>query len=770
MATRYPLVLDTADNNKIKELPNGDNLNLSGNNIVNAVNITASGVISASSLSLDSSSFTIGGQTLATVATTGQYNDLSGRPTLFSGSYNDLTDKPILKDTIESLDNVDTGTPNDNDVLQYNATLGRYVPGSIGSVSLGSSNIQDLGNVQVTSVATNQVLKWNGALFANANIAFSEITSKPTTLAGYGIIDAQESLVSGTNIKTVNGGSLLGSGDLTVATSFASLTGKPTTLAGYGITDAQATLVSATNIKTINGATLLGSGDLTVSGSGGDVVDDTTPQLGGNLDVNGNKITSTSGGDIDIEPDGTGDVLLGNFKFDVDQTVGAGQDNYVMTYDNSTGKISLEAASGGAGGILNTAGNTGTGSVTLASETLQVLGTTGEINVEAAAFALSLSLADNISGILTLTATTSVTGGAVILSGSNIDTTDSSAITVTPAVTMSSDLTVENDLTVGNNIIADSFQSVGAGTPTLTSDSSIILSAVDRVNVTVGPLNQASYTTTLRDGLSSVNGDMIYNTSTNVFQGYANGSWVNLSGSAGIANVVEDLSPQLGADLDGNGFNINLGDDKKVNFGASTDLQIYHDSTFNNSVINNVTGHLVIRNDPSNTTKDVFIQSDNDVLITSIAAGETFAKFSDDAGVELYYDDVKKFNTTTDGIEVTGDVFVNGGSIKYQFNITNDNTDHYVFTDPGSIWFPTSENDPTLYLRRGEQYLFNNTSGGHPFRIQSTTGTSRTPYNTGVANNGGTGQVIFKVPMSAPATLYYQCTSHTNMNGTINIV
>jgi len=120
--------------------------------------------------------------------------------------------------------------------------------------------------------------------------------------------------------------------------------------------------------------------------------------------------------------------------------------------------------------------------------------------------------------------------------------------------------------------------------------------------------------------------------------------------------------------------------------------------------------------------------------------------------------------------QLGGDLDVNGKTVKYQFNMTNDNTDHYVFTDPGSIWFPTSENDPTLYLRRGEQYLFNNTSGGHPFRIQSTTGTSGTPYNTGVTNNGGTGQVIFKVPMSAPATLYYQCTSHTNMNGTINIV
>ena len=739
MATRYPLVLDTADNNKIKELPNGDNLNLSGNNIVNAVNITASGALSASSLTLDSSSFTIGGQTLATVATTGQYNDLSGRPTLFSGSYNDLTDKPVLKDTIESLDNVDNGTPSDNDVLQYNATLGRYVPGSLGSVSLGSSNIQDLGNVQVTSIATNQVLKWNGALFVNANIAFSEITSTPTTLAGYGITDAQESLVSGTNIKTVNGGSILGSGDLTVATSFASLTGKPTTLAGYGITDAQATLVSATNIKTINGATLLGSGDLTVSGSGGDVVDDTTPQLGGNLDVNGNKITSTAGGDIDIEPDGTGDVLLGNFKFDVDQTVGAGQDNYVMTYDNSTGKISLEAASGGAGGILNTAGNTGTGSVTLASETLQVLGTTGEIDVEAAAFALSLSLADNISGILTLTATTSVTGGSIILSGGTIDTTDSSHITIPPAVVMQSDLTVENDLTVGNNIIADSFQSVGAGTPTLTSDSSIILSAVDRVNVTVGPINHASYTTTLRDGLSSVNGDVIYNSSTNAFQGYANGSWVDLAGS-GLSNIVEDTSPQLGGNLDAQSFDITT------------------------------TGKILFANVYSNLVDLPSASTYHGMFAHVHATGKAYFAHGG-AWIELANTSEVLADVVDDtSPQLGGDLDVNGKTIAHTFVLGADGINHYTFSDAGNVWFPTTENDPVLYLRRGEQYIFTNNSGGsHPFEIR--TGSGGSAYNTGVTNNGASsGNIIFKVPMSAPSTLYYQCTSHGSMGNTINIV
>ena len=39
-----------------------------------------------------------------------------------------------------------------------------------------------------------------------------------------------------------------------------------------------------------------------------DLVNDTTPQLGGNLDVNGNQIVSVSNGDISIQPNGTGTV------------------------------------------------------------------------------------------------------------------------------------------------------------------------------------------------------------------------------------------------------------------------------------------------------------------------------------------------------------------------------------------------------------------------------------------------------------------------------
>ena len=79
---------------------------------------------------------------------------------------------------------------------------------------------------------------------ASHDVAFSEISSTPTTLSGYGITDAQAALVSASNIKTINGTSLLGSGNISISgggggdVAFADITSKPTTLAGYGITDA----------------------------------------------------------------------------------------------------------------------------------------------------------------------------------------------------------------------------------------------------------------------------------------------------------------------------------------------------------------------------------------------------------------------------------------------------------------------------------------------------------------------------------------------------
>ena len=80
-----------------------------------------------------------------------------------------------------------------------------------------------------------------------------------------------------------------------------------------------------------------------------DVVDDTSPQLGGNLDVNGNDIVSTSNADIDIIPNGTGDVNLGA------DTVQIGDNNADATLTTQgTGDLTL-----------NTNGGTNSGAVVI---------------------------------------------------------------------------------------------------------------------------------------------------------------------------------------------------------------------------------------------------------------------------------------------------------------------------------------------------------------------------------------------------------------------
>ena len=105
-------------------------------------------------------------------------------------------------------------------------------------------------------------------------------------------------------------------------------------------------------------------------------------------------------------------------------------------------------------------------------------------------------------------------------------------------------------------------------------------------------------------------------------------------------------------------------------------------------------------------------------------------------------------------------------ALDHVFTIGASGTDHYTFQGEG---LNGTVNDPTLYLTRGKTYRFENGTGGHPIRIQSTSGASGTAYNTGVTNNAGSGTVIVEVQHDAPDVLYYQCTSHANMNGVLYI-
>ena len=82
--------------------------------------------------------------------------------------------------------------------------------------------------------------------------------------------------------------------------------------------------------------------------TGGDVVDDTSPQLGGDLDVNGNKIVSTSNGNIELEPNGTGDVIL-----DTDQVLVGGGSEVGQVSSNGAYDLKLVTNSGTDSSYIN---------------------------------------------------------------------------------------------------------------------------------------------------------------------------------------------------------------------------------------------------------------------------------------------------------------------------------------------------------------------------------------------------------------------------------
>jgi hypothetical protein len=115
--------------------------------------------------------------------------------------------------------------------------------------------------------------------------------------------------------------------------------------------------------------------------------------------------------------------------------------------------------------------------------------------------------------------------GNFTFASSVIDTDDSSTITITPSVIASSDLTVEGTLT------ANSFSATGTGSSEIVAATNLELTAGNAVVVTSSPLRLASFTTTERNSLASQNGDIIYNTTDGKFQGYQNGSWINLDGT-----------------------------------------------------------------------------------------------------------------------------------------------------------------------------------------------------------------------------------------------
>ena len=158
-------------------------------------------------------------------------------------------------------------------------------------------------------------------------------------------------------------------------------------------------------------------------------------------------------------------------------------------------------------------------------------------------------------------------------------------------------------------------------------------------------------------------------TSTNIFQ-----EDVTFDGATAGRDVVFDRSDNA----------LEFADEAKATFGAGADLQIYHDGTLNHSYIYEVgSGNLRVRG--------------HDVEITDTqgsGGGNSMAKFIEGAQVELFFNNVKKIETASGGISLTGGAAANITALSDGATITIDMATacHHSVTLGGNRTFAAPSN------------------------------------------------------------------------------
>lgn len=113
---------------------------------------------------------------LAAVATSGSYADLTNKPTFAavatSGSYDDLTNKPTIPADLDDLSDVTLSTPTNGQTLVYDSTSEQFVNATPPS---GVTALSQLSDVSLTTPASGNSLVFDGTEWANDTLAASDI-------------------------------------------------------------------------------------------------------------------------------------------------------------------------------------------------------------------------------------------------------------------------------------------------------------------------------------------------------------------------------------------------------------------------------------------------------------------------------------------------------------------------------------------------------------------------------------------------------------------
>ncbi len=181
-------------------------------------------------------------------------------------------------------------------------------------------------------------------------------------------------------------------------------------------------------------------------------------------------------------------------------------------------------------------------------------------------------------------------------------------------------------------------------------------------------------------------------------------------------------------------------DATKLLLGASEDLQIYHD------------GHSRIKTS-SSAAGNLVIDSNNDINLR-VNNSEMAVHCHENAAVELYYDNSKKFETHTDGIHVTGDVSITG-------NYLADDNEKIKMGDGADLQIYHDGNNSTIkdssagWLQLlGEKVKLANSDGSETFLQVERDGGVKLYHNNVLTFNTESTGIELRGPESGNCELY----------------
>ena len=408
-------------------------------------------------------------------------------------------------------------------------------------------------------------------------------------------------------------------------------------------------------------------------GAGGtELASDTSPQLGGDLDMNSNFISS---GILGVKNEGTQSEirlycessnahyaaikapLHSNFSGDITFTMPAtdGSANQVLKTDGS-GNLGWVSQSGGGGGGAASSVSNDTGHLYIVNATgnddsnIYIQAVSGENSIVCLDDSSVRLYYDNALKLETTSTGFSVTGTAL----GNFKVND------------------DNFLTAGTG---NDFQIYHDGIGTYLDN--------DTGNVYI------------RNNVDDVDGGNIYiqaKSGENSISCFDNGS-VRLYHDNGLK--LETTSS--GFNVTGTGVgNFKADDNEFLTAGTGDDLQIYHDGI--GTYLDNNTGHIYIRNNVDD--------SDGGNIYIQALSGENSITCFDNGSVRLYYDNALKLETTSSGVNIPGTLtvgvlnFPDGNELT--FGASND---FQIYHDGGT---GTETNDTFLDNNTGDLWIRNN--------------------------------------------------------------